>query len=119
MLRKIKNRYLVPAVFSPSVLPAEIRGPPSDVKEPNHTPASSLHLRLVTLTALMTPERENGYLGPIWTLSLRGGTRPQTGGWGPLLCKIDFIQENVIVQMFVFTFDSILRILLEPCVVQD
>ena len=36
------------------------------------TPAPSSHLRLVTLTGLMTPGRENGYLGPIWTLSLRG-----------------------------------------------
>ena len=36
------------------------------------TPAPPSHLRLVTLTGLMTPRRENGYLGPIWTLSLRG-----------------------------------------------
>ena len=35
------------------------------------TPAPPSHLRLVTLTGLMTPGREKDYLGPMWTLSLR------------------------------------------------
>ena len=35
-------------------------------------PALPSYLRLVTLMGLMTPERENGYLGRIWTVLLRG-----------------------------------------------
>ena len=65
------NNLLFPQIVHDHEMPC---GMSSDQSERVRaiTPAPPSHLRLVTLTGLMTKGRENGYLGPIWTLSLRG-----------------------------------------------